>query len=386
VTRLLEGGYHIQTSHGRVGLKDINATAPGVTGLFALNQNCKAIGWEMTLHIKPIIEVASGDINEIEADVLVLKYAQAFYGVDSEVASRLFQAGEKRANVKPEDGSWTLVSSRGVVAADRVLFVGVPKLYDFDYRMIRVFARRALSALATEDSTLRHIVTTLHGTGYGLDEIEALESEVAGFLDAVNTGDAPKALERISIVDRVPGKAQRLKKALDNLLEPTTRLLSGSAKDMEQVREERLRSAGYASAAKQHVFVAMPFRGDMDDLYHYGIQTAVRDAGLVCERADLSSFTGDVVSWVRERIKSAKLLVADLSEPNPNVYLEVGYAWGCGVPTVLLAKDAAALTFDVRGQRCLTYQRIQDLEESLRGELRNLMDPQDFSGNGTGVS
>ncbi len=102
----------------------------------------------------------------------------------------------------------------------------------------------------------------------------------------------------------------------------------------------------------------MPFKEEMDDVFHYSIHSAIRDAGLVCERADLSAFTGNILQWVRERIKSATLVVADLSEANPNVYLEVGYAWGCGVPTILLARDAAELRFDVQGHRCLLYKRI----------------------------
>jgi nucleoside 2-deoxyribosyltransferase len=78
------------------------------------------------------------------------------------------------------------------------------------------------------------------------------------------------------------------------------------------------------------------------------------------------------MEWVRTRISSARLVIADLSDANPNVYLEVGYAWGCGRPTVLLVKDTAQLKFDVRGQRCLVYQKIKDLETSLRSELDGL--------------
>lgn len=181
-------------------------------------------------------------------------------------------------------------------------------------------------------------------------------------------------MEQISIVERDLGRAERLMRALSDLMAPPKKEPPGAGADIARAREERLRSAGYASASKEHVFVAMPFRDEMDDVYHYGIQAAVRDAGFLCERADLSSFTGDVLEWVRERIKSARLLVADLSEPNPNVYLEVGYAWGCGVPTVLLVRDTEKLTFDVRGQRCLKYKKIRDLEESLREELRSLAD------------
>jgi hypothetical protein len=116
----------------------------------------------------------------------------------------------------------------------------------------------------------------------------------------------------------------------------------------------------------------MPFKEEMEDTYHYGIQGVVRDAGFLCERADLSSFTGDVMQWVRDKIKTAKLVIADLTDGNANVYLEVGYVWGCNVPTVLLIKDTNDLKFDVRGQRCLSYKKIKDLENSLLKELKEL--------------
>jgi hypothetical protein len=135
---------------------------------------------------------------------------------------------------------------------------------------------------------------------------------------------------------------------------------------------KRLQSAGYSSDEKAHVFVAMPFKEEMDDVYHYGIQQAVKAAGMLCERADLSSFAGDVIEWVRSRIRSAALVVADLTDANPNVYLEVGYAWGVGVPTVLVVRGADHLKFDVRGQRSLVYKRIKDLEELLTKELQQL--------------
>ncbi len=135
---------------------------------------------------------------------------------------------------------------------------------------------------------------------------------------------------------------------------------------------EPLRTAGARSRGKPHVFVAMPFAPEFDDHFHYGIQQAVNTAGYLCERADLATFSGDVITWVKERIDSARLLVADLSTANPNVYLEVGYAWGKGIPTVLLARDATDLKFDVKGQRCLVYGSIRKLEELLARELTQL--------------
>jgi hypothetical protein len=76
---------------------------------------------------------------------------------------------------------------------------------------------------------------------------------------------------------------------------------------------------------------------------------------------------------VKSRIAGSSMVVADLSSANPNVYLEVGYAWGCSVPTVLLARESNDLQFDVRTQRCLLYKSIKNLEDILGKELQRLL-------------
>ena len=83
-------------------------------------------------------------------------------------------------------------------------------------------------------------------------------------------------------------------------------------------------------------FVAMPFTRQMDDVYYFGIEVSVHNAGLL-----------------RSRIETASVVIADLTGANPNVYLEVGYAWGKGRPTILLVVDVGDLRFDVKSQRCL---------------------------------
>ncbi len=51
------------------------------------------------------------------------------------------------------------------------------------------------------------------------------------------------------------------------------------------------------------------------------------------------------------------------------MFLEVGYAWGCGIPTVLLSRKGTDFKFDVQGQRCLIYSGIKDAEDLLTKEL-----------------
>lgn len=316
--------------------------------------------------------VVSADALAYQADLLVLKYAQGLFGLDRVVVSNLTDAGIKVR--LPKIGASTTVNTNGALKIPQILFVGVPTLRDFGYSEIRDFARNAITVLAAEGSNAKHVVFTIHGAGYGLDEAEAFDSEVAGIVDAVTTGVCPAALETITFVENDVGRASRLIVALTQLLPDGELELKSSRSilNLSSATQNTLRTAGYASAAKPHVFVAMPFAPEMDDTYYYGIQGAVKSAQMLCERADLSSYVGDVTEWVKSRISTARLVIGDLSTANPNVYLEIGYAWGCRVPTVLIARDATDLKFDVKSQRCIIYKSIHQLEELLGKELNGL--------------
>lgn len=176
-------------------------------------------------------------------------------------------------------------------------------------------------------------------------------------------------------LERDRGRAKRMQQRL-RLLLPSLRVtadrpLGPTAADPLSV--EHLRSVGYDSESKHHAFVAMPFDSSFEDVFYYGIAPPIRAAGLLCERVDQISFTGDVVVQLKDRISRAQFLVADLTGANPNVYLEVGYAWGRGVPTVLLCDKVDDLRFDVRGHRCVVYSSIRDLESKLEKEISGLL-------------
>jgi hypothetical protein len=325
----------------------------------------------MSIHI----EVRHGNVLEYRADVLALKFAQDLYGVDQRVVTLLAESGTRLDSRLPPIGQSLLVGSEGVVAVDDLLFVGVEPLGRFEYGSIREFSRRVLSVLAESRPATRHVAMTLHGRGFGLDEAEALRAEVAGILDAIDSRQVPPVLRTISIVERDPAAAERMQALLATIiplgasLEPS---LQSSQSHVRGNARTELGNAGHDSQAKPLVFVAMPFAEKYADLFHYGIRGAVNAAGFLCERADLASFTGDVIAWVKQRIDNASLVVADLTSANPNVYLEVGYAWGRGVDTVLLLAHGEELKFDVRTQRCLVFRNIRHLEELLTTELTAL--------------
>jgi hypothetical protein len=320
------------------------------------------------------IRVESGDATRYYVDVLILKYAQSPYGLDLDIIRRLEGEGFDTDKLLPRPEQFEIISSKGVTLAPNLLFVGVNSLRDFGYKEIRKFSKLALAALKEVAQESKHIGITLHGVNYGLDESESFEAEVAGFIDAIQEDAYPQFLELITFIERDEPRAKRVQNLLNKIIpggcieDKSKSILSGRSTGFN----ERLRSVGYESDSKPHVFVAMPFAEEMEDVFHYGISSSVKEAGFICERADQSSFTGDVLEWIKRRISSSSLLVADLTHANPNVYLEVGYAWGSGVPTVFLVKNTDHLKFDVKGQRCLVYKSIKSLEEQLTKELKNL--------------
>ena len=318
------------------------------------------------------ISVHEGDVATFKADVLALKYAQALHGLDAAVAKRLLQAGVDVTKSLPRQSESLMVDSHGAIGASSVIFIGVEHLLKFNYSQIRQFGHDALTELKNHGTAVQHLSLTIHGPGYGLDMIEAFNCELAGIIDAVTSGNAPPGLQRISIVENDPRRVAKLQDAIKQMI-PDAKipaLITSADKLMTPTLQTHPYTVGYESDSRPSVFVAMPFSEQMDDVFHFGINGPVKAAGFLCERADFSTFTGDAMAWVRERISKATLVIAEVTGANPNVYLEVGYAWGCGTPTLLLVQDQSDLKFDVQGQRCIVYKKIKDLEDALRQDLK----------------
>ena len=315
------------------------------------------------------------DAFQVEADVLVMKYAQQPYGMDREIVNRLVNYIPDIAAQLPKNAQFYLEDSFQITTAPQLLFVGVPKARNFSYKAIREFGRNVLSSLNAQTIPTKKVAMTIHGVGFGLDEIEAFESQIAGLVDSIKEDDYPEDLEEIIFVEKSEKRAKRLESFLTSIFPdkwiPTKD--TGGVEKLEEDTSELLRAAGYDSESKKKIFVAMPFTDEFIDVFHFGIQGAAHDAGFLCERADLEFFTGDVVQWIRDRIEKAALVIADLTGANANVYLEVGYAWGKNKKTILLIDKIESLKFDVRGQRCIAYKNIKELKEKLTIELDNVV-------------
>jgi len=90
-------------------------------------------------------------------------------------------------------------------------------------------------------------------------------------------------------------------------------------------------------------------RARADEMLNFVIAPAVRSSGLDVRRADLSPRPGPILDRIVTDLVGAKVIVADLTGANPNVYYEVGVAHALQKRVVLLIDQHANLPFDVSG-------------------------------------
>jgi CheY-like chemotaxis protein/nucleoside 2-deoxyribosyltransferase len=141
----------------------------------------------------------------------------------------------------------------------------------------------------------------------------------------------------------------------------------------ETVIEDLIQEIGRIAKTK-FAFVCMPFAQEFEDFYDSGIKPVVLECGFKCVRADELQHNKGILEVVYDRIKSAHIVVADMTGRNPNVYYEVGYAHALGKEVVLLAQRADDLPFDLRGFNHVIYEsRITVLKEKLNQRLKSML-------------
>lgn len=115
----------------------------------------------------------------------------------------------------------------------------------------------------------------------------------------------------------------------------------------------------------------MPFSSVFEDAYRLAIKPACEAAGAYTERVDEQIFSGSILERIYNQISKADLVVADLSERNPNVFYEVGYAHAIGKTTILLTRNTEDIPFDLKHFPHIIYGgSLATLREKLEGTVR----------------
>ena len=308
----------------------------------------------------PRIEVVGGDVRAVDVDVLVLKWAQGPHGADEAVALAL-REDSRALGLVP--GEARAVQGAGRVGARTVLFLGAAPLTDLGYRELRSLATDlATAAAGTRAST---VGLTLHGPGYGLDERECTRALLAGLLDA-SEALAAGGTDVVRLIEADPRRGDVVRALVADHV-------PGGVLAWDEVpaeRRARLAEAGPGSSEQPVAQVAMAMNGGTEDVFRQGIEPVVHAAGLLCERQVPSG--RDDLARTLARLDRATVVVADLTGGNPNVHLQLGYAWGRGIPTVVLVgagEEARIVPFDGRAAADLAYRGIAGLRAGLPAVL-----------------
>lgn len=111
-------------------------------------------------------------------------------------------------------------------------------------------------------------------------------------------------------------------------------------------------------------FVIMPIdrkRGNYEDLYKNHIKRIIEHEliSVSCIRADELFVTSEPkYKVIQDAIKKCTFAIADISERNPNVYYEIGYAQAKGKKVILIKnKVIGQLPFDIKSLNVLIYDK-----------------------------
>jgi hypothetical protein len=115
-----------------------------------------------------------------------------------------------------------------------------------------------------------------------------------------------------------------------------------------------------------------PTRHRSDKVLRHIIAPVVEARGYEAVRADQIAEPGLITSQVIQRIIEDPLVVADLSEWNPNVFYELALRHALRRPLIQLIGEGERIPFDVAGMRTVTFD-VTDLDsvEAAKREIDN---------------
>lgn len=133
-------------------------------------------------------------------------------------------------------------------------------------------------------------------------------------------------------------------------------------------------------AESDYCFVLMPFSdfNDIQSVYENHIKPIIENkCELRCERADDIHDISGVMQSVWESINRARIIIAEMTGKNPNVFYELGIAHTLGKPVIMITQSIDFIPFDLKHLRCIVYEykpgKINKLEIALEKTVNRVL-------------
>jgi len=112
-------------------------------------------------------------------------------------------------------------------------------------------------------------------------------------------------------------------------------------------------------------FVLTPFNEKYNSQYSV-IKKVVTDLGFRCSRGDDSNLSSNILGHIVQQITKSRIVIANISGRNPNVFYELGIAHALGKPVLIVSESLADIPFDINSSRILAFEDENDLSKKLR--------------------
>ena len=136
------------------------------------------------------------------------------------------------------------------------------------------------------------------------------------------------------------------------------------------------------SATTKLCYVIMPFsktktcsEDEWTDIFQAIIKPAVEGAGLGYRCLRSEATTGNIIKKVINSLYQANIVVADLTDRNPNVFYELGVRHTLKTRTIMIAQRRKDIPSDLDGYASHVYKwKTTAQKEALEKKLRSLLD------------
>lgn len=123
---------------------------------------------------------------------------------------------------------------------------------------------------------------------------------------------------------------------------------------------------------KKTIFIAIPFTKEFETIYKNAIAPAVKASGFTPYKTNDLNITSDIIQDIEDGIRNSPILFADLTNSNPNVFYEVGFARALGKK--IITATQGEVSFDLRQKRYIHYQNDNKGIKYLKSELKKWID------------
>lgn len=221
-------------------------------------------------------------------------------------------------------------------------------------RYIETCVKKGMKAidLYKEVLDLCHRFSYKRGLGEDVSKVRFLEHQIANMREMIKS---PTKIEH---------KIYELEKQIELIREESLTQIVGAEKQEDMLKK-------YNDAEKR-AFIIMPFAPEFDNVWLGGIKPACAEYKYAPLRVDEISLSSLITDDIQNYMKKASIVIVDITENNPNVMFEFGWALAKDKKPIVICQEehTSKVPFDILNIRHISYENswlgVEELKKGLK--------------------